>query len=560
NNQFCCHEVSGKSTDNGRSHRTVEIETSGDRFRIVGSEFSTVWLPDTFSNRKAMLIFLRLLQDKANNLLYTHQELSVIVDSKNRQASSRHIEHFRATGEDMLAFLTRQRKVDKEVVSAVLLELRKEPLAEVNEICELVKRRLGREDIREWNIETALSQIPYSELRGVIRQRLSKGKAHYREEYLLLEMMGSFSSERGKQAGITVPEVEERTILDPTAIQSLLTPGVPLSSIKKPLQMVSFLWALYHHGVSLSVLGKWCYVDKTTVLRWIVGLGLEIWPLVSEWIKKQVKATMVYIDEKWLKIQGKWHYWFVVLEAKAGLPILTSLLDSRGKWACEWIGAQLKMLGQIARVFIRDGMAGYEYIREALGKCIKHLLCHFHYQEATSRWVKKQFDNGGEEEKEVIKERKKELKKVLQTDDKRTAKRRFGKLKENEKELGIQGWIENTEKILPNLLPAIGSKKFPKTNNVIERFFRNFNQFYKKRCGFSSVGSAKRGLLCFLVMYLFLQQPGSGKAPLEVIMPQVKDMPFYRLVNDPLGCLLGLQNVNRNKKMARNEVKQCLGP
>ncbi|MEW6096898.1 MAG: hypothetical protein AB1567_10315, partial [bacterium] len=43
-------------------------------------------------------------------------------------------------------------------------------------------------------------------------------------------------------------------------------------------------------------------------------------------------------------------------------------------------------------------------------------------------------------------------------------------------------------------------------------FFRNFNQFYKKRCGFSSVGSAKRGLLCFLVMYLFLQQPGSGKA------------------------------------------------
>ncbi|MEW6609267.1 MAG: hypothetical protein AB1414_17795 [bacterium] len=113
---------------------------------------------------------------------------------------------------------------------------------------------------------------------------------------------------------------------------------------------------------------------------------------------------------------------------------------------------------------------------------------------------------------------------------------------------------------MPNLLPAIGSKKFPKTNNVIERFFRNFNQFYKKRCGFSSVGSAKRGLLCFLVMYLFLQQPGSGKAPLEVIMPQVKDMPFYRLVNDPLGCLLGLQNVKRNKKMAKNEVKQCLGP
>ncbi|MEW6617788.1 MAG: hypothetical protein AB1422_00295 [bacterium] len=81
----------------------------------------------------------------------------------------------------------------------------------------------------------------------------------------------------------------------------------------------------------------------------------------------------------------------------------------------------------------------------------------------------------------------------------------------------------------------------------------------KRRC-YIVVSSKKRKLLCFLVMYLFLQQPGSGKAPLEVIMPQVKDMPFYRLVNDPLGCLLGLQNVKRNKKMARNEVKQCLGP
>ena len=37
-------------------------------------------------------------------------------------------------------------------------------------------------------------------------------------------------------------------------------------------------------------------------------------------------------------------------------------------------------------------------------------------------------------------------------------------------------------------------------------------------------------------------------------------MPFYRLVNDPLGCLLGLQNVKKYKKMAGNEITQSLGP
>ena len=35
-------------------------------------------------------------------------------------------------------------------------------------------------------------------------------------------------------------------------------------------------------------------------------------------------------------------------------------------------------------------------------------------------------------------------------------------------------------------------------------------------------------------------------------------MPFYQLVNDPLSCLMGLKNVKQYKKVAENEVKQCL--
>lgn len=153
NKDFCYHEVSGKKADSKHIERSVQI--SG-RFRILCPGFSTIWFPDTFPNRKSMLMFLRSLQDKENKQLYTHQELSVIVDSENRQACSRHIEDFRASGEDMLAFLTPQRKVDSEVVEAVLLELKKEPLAEVSELCNGVKKRINREDIKG-NIRTDLN-------------------------------------------------------------------------------------------------------------------------------------------------------------------------------------------------------------------------------------------------------------------------------------------------------------------------------------------------------------------------------------------------------------------
>jgi len=38
-------------------------------------------------------------------------------------------------------------------------------------------------------------------------------------------------------------------------------------------------------------------------------------------IYDNVKANIVYIDEKWLKIRGKWHYLFVVLDSDTGLPV-----------------------------------------------------------------------------------------------------------------------------------------------------------------------------------------------------------------------------------------------
>ncbi len=184
---------------------------------------------------------------------------------------------------------------------------------------------------------------------------------------------------------------------------------------------------------------------------------------------------------------------------------------------------------------------------------VKRFLCHFHYQQGITRWLKKRFHD-----KEEIAARKKKMKRVLQTNDKRTVRRRLQKLKESSQELGISEWVEQTEKKLLKLLPSVGSVCIPRTTNAIERFFRAFNQFYKKRCGFFTVISAKRELILFLVMYVFIRQPESGKAPIESIMPDAREMPFYKLINDPLVTVMGVENVNRNVKMANSGLLQCV--
>ena len=94
------------------------------------------------------------------------------------------------------------------------------------------------------------------------------------------------------------------------------------------------------------------------------------------------------------------------------------------------------------------------------------------------------------------------MKRLFQTQDKRTVKRRLEKLKASAKEQQITEWVQQTEAGLPKLLPAVGSGRLPSTTNAIERVS---NRFYKVRCGFSTVKSAKRELIFFLLMYLVVQ-------------------------------------------------------
>jgi transposase-like protein len=521
------------------------------RWQVNSRGFSTDWIPDTPSNRKSVLVFLRLLRNDKGKRLFTFQELSVLFESNNRQASSQHIEDFRDCSSDFLNFLTRKRKVDSEVVSAVTIELRQDPLAKLDELQQRVNARLSRDDLTLANIRVASEQIPYTQIRDSINDQLDKGKAHYQEEYLLSEMMRSLSC-KGQKAGIEIPESQGMVVSDPTSIRKLITPDVSLSSIKDSLKWIVYCMVLYYYGVPLSVIGNWLSVHKTTILRWMLSLCLELFPLMYKCIIDGVKANVVYIDEKWLKIRGKWYYWFVVLDAETELPILASLLGTTSKWSCRWIGIKLKQIGKIPGVIITDGLPGYNSLC-CLLDMVKHVLCLFHHQQGVTRWLKKRY----KEDKDIY-TRKPLMKKVFQSKDKRTVRRRLGKLKESSESLGIQEWVEQTESNLPKLLPSVGSVRIPTTTNAIERFFRAFNRFYKVRCGFFSVLSAKRELIFFLLMYLFIRQSESGKAPIETIMPEVVRMPLYRLINDPLGTVLGVENVKKNVKVADFKPYECL--
>jgi transposase-like protein len=520
---------SPRPADEAIDTRHLWVEVDDQRFRVRTPKVSTQWLPDTPSNRHLTVVWLRLLVNECGMPWFTLQELAPLVGSTNRQAASQHLEDFRRCGEDFRAFVLRKRKVDATVVEAVLQELLHTPLAGPAALAPRVNAQLGRHDLRVVNIEEALEQISCVPVLRTLRRQLEAGHVHYQEAYLLTEMLEHLALPTTPPPGLSVPSVDRgMRLADPTALAALLTPELPLAQVPNALCWLTFLMTLFYWNVPLSVLGRWCGVHKTTILRWVVGLALAVWPSVAQWIVERVHAPMVYVDEKWLKIRGRWQYWFVVLDVATELPILAALLPSRSPWACRWIGRQLHRLKHIPRVIITDGLPAYA----SLVPGAKHVWCRFHHQQGVTHWLQQHFTTEAE-----INLRKPVMKKLLQTRDKRTVRRRLERLRARASELGITAWVSRVEAKLPGLICSVGSSRLPSTTNAIERFFRGFQRFYATRGGFHSALSAKRELLLFLVVYVFTQHATTGQAPIEVLVPEARRMPLYRVINDPFRAL-----------------------
>lgn len=528
----------------------MRVWQEGTRFYVEGQGIRGSF-EDVGVNRKVAVVFLRSLQSvETGRALFTLQELALVVGSSNRQAASEHVEQFRGCGEDFGKFIRRQRKVDQQVVEAVEQGLFKDPLADVEVLRRRVEVGLGRTDLSEQNIRVALDQISYGQMRGVLRGQLEVGQVHYEEEALLEEML-SKGGERGDlKGGLEVEKVaSDRVLVDPTGLRKLLEPGASLEEVPRGLQQICWCLAFYYWGVPLSRLGLWMGVCKSTVWRWMMGFVAEIFGMIKQKVVEQVRLGILYVDEKWVKIKGKWHYWFVALDEKTEIPLVCYLSPTKSRWVCRWIGLWLKKFKGKAKAVITDGLQSYRYLLPD----VPHLLCHFHHQQGVTAWIREHLQKaiGKDQPKSMMKQ-------VIQTEDKRTVQRRLCKLEGQAEALGIKGWIDKTREHLPELLPSVGSRVLPKTTNAIERFFRAFNRFYKVRCGFKNLSSARDQLCLFLVGYLFSQRDKDGLAPIEAIWPEAANTPLYRLLNDPFGMRTDLKDVKQTPDMADESAVNLL--
>jgi transposase-like protein len=535
----------------------LTVESHDGMYHISSQDFC-LQFPETEKNTRVLWLLLRAFHDPdTGKPLFTYEQIAKAFGYKSRQNIQNFEGEFKACGSDILSYLRRKCKVDDSVVDAVAALLRQFPLAPATELCPLVQECLKRPDITPPNIRKAIQQVPCSVIRPILQQQWEQGEFHPKEAVILqlaLAALQETSSSPASSVAATLLElgVEPSEPDDAQEIQQqqaeaaplLLNARASLAHIPVKIRLMVVAFTLYYWNVPLSRIALWMGVSPGTVLNWVIGLAVVLYPIVNRWIVMKTEALSLAVDEKWLKITKRWHYWFVAVDEATGLPVAMALLTTRTTWACSWFLLSLKRLGLRPRAIITDGLDGYASSIRALFPAATHLLCLFHHQQGVTRWLR---DHAGELSKKVVATLKRKMKRVVHTCDPRTARRRLHRLvtEEGAQDCGLDTWIAQTEKKLDRLEPAMRENAFPRTTNSIERFFRAFQRFYKTRGGFHSVRSAQRELMLFVIGYVFTVQPGTGRAPIEQIVPHAKQMPLYQILNAPFR--VGLLNICQAK-------------
>jgi len=517
-------------------------------------------LPDTWTNRRGIMILLRCLRRADGRPLVTYEHIAQALGYADRRNVHNYWAEFEACGQDLLAYLRRRKKVDAEVVACCEQLWRAHPLWTPEQVHAEVVRRLPEKGatLSVPNIRTAGQQVGFVGVQQALRRQVAEGQAHYKEEALIeaLFELADAKIEPAPQVAEPLPKVRER--VPPSAGPAPEAPRVTEQAARLADQLLTgeaapealaHLWhgplgelllsfVLYYHGLSLGVLGQFWGVHKTTVMRWLAPLAQVNWRAAVQQGRRYFSG-LVAVDEKWVKIAGVWWYLFAAVDHVSGMPLHVALFPSNSGAYCRLFLLQLKQLGYVPKVLITDGWDAYARAIVQVFPHAQHLLCRFHALRAAFRRLKAALPDWSARHPWAG-----ELRHLFHTPDKRTVCRRLETLRQQATATPVAGVIARLVGKLPQLLPAVGSTFRPATSNAVEHFFAAFERFYRLKGPFQSKASAEKHLALFLLGYVFSVHSAEaidehqGRCPLQQAGYRVGQMPLFHLLNRPhLGLL-----------------------
>jgi len=297
----------------------------------------------------------------------TFQEISEAFGHEDRQWSHNYYREFQGCGGDIFYFLKRENKLQERVFSLIEQQILKMPLLPLSQGYANFTRAHSEISISEPTFRKYVSRMDSCKLLTRLRKLLTTGQVCPESRTYLKELLEtlSVSVEQKKEIVELFPEVEAKQQSHPIDFAT--------SQGQKYL-LVTFLYAC---GLSLDVLSLLFGACKSSIHNWIyricsVELEHRILCSIQYWSGK------ISVDEKWIKINRKWHFGLCAVDALSGFPLLMKLHPSIDTTSWEVFFKQFKVIYGKPELIMSDGSKSLRKAKEKVFPGVKHQLCKFH--------------------------------------------------------------------------------------------------------------------------------------------------------------------------------------
>lgn len=456
----------------------LEMTIQDNIIEVRGQEFC--WkFSNVGKNIKALWPILRSFCDpETGKPLWTYQEIADAYGHKARQNIENFVGEFRAAGEDLSQYLSPNNAKHDRLSEPIADQLLTNPWLGIHQ------QYLA---FLEAHPEETLSETTFRKY------------ARELDVLALLKRMQTFFAEHREQLDVTryLQDILNMEVIPPAKQKEIVAcfpETSPASSAKPPslleklssttLERKLLVTLLYVCNVSQEILALLFGVSKTSIHRYIYDVCGEdlTWQILRQIVRW---SGQVSFDEKWIKIDGTWHFVLCAVDAVSGFPLLMDVYPTLDTVSWTLFFKRFRKLYGVPKLIQSDGSQALAAAREAVFPGVRFQLCKFHKLKNLLKRIRKHVRDSKDFTRAV-----------------RFAKHIFSNTwvssrKKAAKSLQQMAGQEVSNYVDDHILSCWRNLSMSLTNNASERFNRKIEKCFSGRYGMASVESAQvllRGL------------------------------------------------------------------
>jgi len=431
------------------------------------------------TNRKVLSILGRKLSYvETGKPVFTYQAVADQLGYADRRNVQNFVHEFEGCDEDLQQLICRQNRkkaqcfpmIEEQVLEAVFLSPNKQYVAFTEEHPEI--------SISKSTFHKYVKEIDSIKILHRVRQLVSKEEGGLNVSRYLKELldMPKLSSANKKEIVEVFPEVKEEK--QSTSTKATIEVSTPTTQ-KKLLVVL-----LYVCNVSQDMLSLLCGVGKTSIHNYIYAVCPEEleWQILMSIVCWSGKVSF---DEKWLWIDGSWHFALCAVDSVTGFPLLIELYPTLDSVNWTLFFKRFKSLYGVPKLIISDGSQSLAIARELVFQGVRYQLCKFHKLKNLMKRLRQHIHNP------KLFSRCVRLAKHMFTNESVSSRKHAAKTLQKLAGKQVSSYIDG------HILTYWRKLTMSLTNNASERFNRKIEKCFSGRYGISSVESAKillRGL------------------------------------------------------------------